>query len=372
MSKLRRWQMSASQPFSLLLAADARLRPTDYTDDQVWRLSPGSGGAPALALQTTYGERVGLASLIPLWSHDGRMIYETQAYAKPPVIAAFAPGYLRLQATLTPQIALQSEYWSIDSHTLGGQFTLANSRSEPAQVRLDLFGHVGAQGEEQPLTIVPLDTGIHALYLGKIGNIHPILLLENGTAEMVGGQPVSPKIGCDLTLNSRKRVTIRWVHAGLPQVKDSIAQAQHWLGQDWAPYFKQIEQAANFIPDIETGDDDLDSTLAAAFHDLTLAFLRPTGSLPHASIVAQREPSTGFSRQRDGSDYPRTWSGQTPTLSYLVGLGMASVDPVLAQGLVRNYVAVQQDDGSIDSRPGLGGQRQGLLCMPLLARLSWG
>src|SRR5690606_32121711 len=129
MTKLRRWLLDSSKPFSLLLAADARLRATDYTNDQVWRLSLGTGGgSPALVLQTSYGGRVGLASIIPMWFYDGRVIYETQAYSTPPVITGFAPGYLRAQAALTPQVSVQAEYWAIDSHTIGGQFTLVSSK----------------------------------------------------------------------------------------------------------------------------------------------------------------------------------------------------------------------------------------------------
>ncbi len=50
---------------------------------------------------------------------------------------------------------------------------------------------------------------------------------------------------------------------------------------------------------------------------------------------------------------------------------MASIDPQLAQGLLKNYLAIQQEDGWIDGQPGLGGQHQGTLCMPILARLAW-
>lgn len=375
MTTLRRWLLDASQPYSLLLAADARLRPTDYTDDQVWKLAPGTldtRDAPALALQTSYGGRVGLASLIPMWVHDGRVIYETQAYAKPPAITGFAPGYVRAQATLTPQLALQAEYWAIDSHTIGCQFTLSNAHTTPVQLRLDLFGHVGAQGKEQPLALVPLDEDQYALNLGKVGNLNPVVLLENGTADLTDGRATSPKVGVSLEIEGRKKVVLRWVHAGLLNVQESLAQAQYWLAQDWAPYLRQIQQAASLIPDIETGDTALDATIATAYNELVLAYLKPTASLPYASLVAQRETGTGFSRRTDGSDYPRAWSGQAPPLTYLAALATASIDPALAQGLVRNYLAVQQDDGWIDWKPGLGGQRQGDMCLPVLARLAWG
>ncbi len=372
MPNLRRWQFDPAKPVSFVLAADARTRPTDYLDDQVWRLNTGTPTAPGLALQTHYGGRVGLATLIPLWTLDGRMVYENQAYARPPVITLFAPGYLRAEAALTPHVMLLAEYWAIDSHTIGGQFTLSNTGSQVVQARFDLFAHVGAQGKELPLAVVPVDEHLHALHLGNAVNLNPIVVVEQGAAELVDGQPTSPKVGRALELGKSKKASIRWVHAGLHTVQDSLAQAQHWLAQDWSGYFRQIQRASLSIPDIETGDPDTDLAIAVSFHALVNAFLKPTASLPHASIVAERSPNTGFSRRGDGGDYPRAWTGQPPTLAYLSALGMASIDPTLAQGLVRNYIAVQQSDGSIDWKPGLGGQRQQMWCMPVLARLSWG
>ena len=52
MKSLRRWLLEPSMPFSLPLAADARLSATDYLDDQVWEMRLGWAGFPALTLQT--------------------------------------------------------------------------------------------------------------------------------------------------------------------------------------------------------------------------------------------------------------------------------------------------------------------------------
>ncbi len=371
MEGLRRWQLQASQSFSLPLAADARLHATDYTDDQVWQLAPGGDSSPALALQTNYGGRVGLVTLLPMWTQANRVIYETQAYTRPPIIIGFAPGFLRLRATLLPDVELQADYHAFDSHTIGGQFSLHNSGAEPVKLRLDLFGHVGAQGREQPLRLVPYGDH-HALHLGQFSNINPVVVLADGQAQLVDGEAVSPKIGREITVEAGKKAVLRWVHAGRSTIPESLEQAQHQLQADWQLHMRQIQEAARAIPRIETGDNALESTLASAFQTLTLAFIRATGSLPQASFVNQRHPGTGYSPQRDGSDYPREWSGQSPILAYLTGLGIANINPQLAQGLILNYLAVQQADGWIDGQPGLGGQRQGVLCMPILARLAWG
>jgi len=365
---VRRWLLDSNKAFSLTLAADARLSATDYVDDQTWELSLGAVDSPALVLQTRYGGRVGLASLIPMWFHDGRMIYQAQAYSMPPAITAFAPGYLRVQASLTPNLALQVEYWAMESHAVGARFTLGNAHTEPVTLRLDLFGHLGAQGKEQPVRILTLADKTSVLHFENAGNLNPVIVLEGGSAD----QPGSSKIGRELTIGGRKKVVIRWVHAGLPDARESLALAQRWLAQDWDEAFKRIALGAEFIPNFETGDENLDLALAASLQQLVLAYLKPTASLPNGSFVAERNSGTGFSLRGDGSDHRRNWSGQTPTTAYLAALGIAPINPALAQGVIRNTLAIQQNDGWIDWKPGLAGQRQGILCLPILARLAWG
>jgi hypothetical protein len=371
MKGLRRWKLDATKPFSFQLAADARLSQTDYTDDQVWELRLGAVESPALALQTQYGGRVGLASLVPMWSHDGRAIYQTQTYAEPPLITAFAPDYLQAQAKLTPTIKLQAEYWVMESHAIGGCFTLANTGQQTEKLRLDLFGHVVAKTKEQALAIVALKKKRTALAMGEIGTIRPVVMMENGDAAAGVGEAASPKIGVDLTLPVKSRVTVRWIHAGDGDLRDSLARAQHWLQQDWTPYFQRIEQAAQSVPIIKTGKSDWDAMIASSYQQLVQSILKPTASLPYASFVATRQSWQGFSRRGDGSDHPRAWSGQTPTLAYLVASAVASIDPAIAQGIIRNYLAIQADDGWVDYQPGLAGQRQDIMCLPILARLTW-
>ncbi len=386
MNSLHRLQFDNSHPFSLYLAADARLSPTDYRDDQIWEVLPGSGESPALALQTRYGGRAGLASIVPMWLHDGRPIYQAQAYTKPPVVTDFVPGYIRLEAVLTPQLRLQAEYWVMESHAVGTRFTLINAHSNATTVRLDLIGFLGSSGQEQALTVIHLPDDSEALGLGKVGNLQPIILLENPNppkpieADLSTPRPIAPtrhntvqagsKIGRDFTIEGNKTLTVRFVHAALPATGDSLALAQKWLLADWSAAFQQIETATQAIPDIETGNEDNDTAIAYAYHQLVQAFLKATASLPYGSFVGTRKPEHGFAG--GGSHTDRGWSGQIPSLAYPAALAIAPIQSELAEGVIRNYLAVQQSDGWIDSRPGLGGQKQSQLAMPILARLAWG
>lgn len=371
MSSLRQWQLSSTEPYALQLAADARLSQTSYVDDQSWELSPGAGDAPALALQTRYGGRVGLASLVPMWMQQGRLIYQAQTYAQPPVVTAFAPGYLQAVARLTPELTLLAEYWVMESQSVGGRFTLHNTGKQVAELRLDLFGHVATDNKQLPTAIISLVDETNALSLGRLSGLEPVVLLENARAEIVPGRKASPKIGTDIEILPGEAASLRWVHSGLSRMAISLERAQFWLAQDWDAAFEQIEEAAQAIPDIETGDLELDATLAFSYQQLVQSVLNPTEHLPYASFVASRQPGRGYSPRGDGTDYDRGWNGQLPQAAYLVASALATIHPQAAQGILLNYLAVQQPDGWIDAKPGLGGQKQDLLCPPLLARLAW-
>ena len=365
----KRWQLTPTHPFGVEIAADARLRSTDYLDDQVWEVVPGMADSPALALQTRYGGRVGLASIVPMWVLDHRPIYQYQAYAKPPVITDFAPGYARLEGNIVPGVTIRVEYWAIDSHSVGARCTLRNTGSSAVtNLELQLVGFAAASGKELKLTAIDLPEGGKALSLGAIGNVFPVIIAD--PAAVSADSP--SKIAVRLNLRAGGTKTIRWVHAALPQQAQSIALAQAHLKANWNTALRKIVQAAEAIPVIETGDADTDAAIAFSYQQLVQSFLKPTASLPFASFVANRQPGRGYSPRGDGTDHPRGWSGQNPALAYLTALGIAPVAPEWAWGVLRNYLAVQREDGWIDWKPGLAGQQQGVLCMPILARLAWG
>ncbi len=365
----RRWQLTPHSPTALQIAADARLSSTDYLDDQVWEVVLGQAESPALALHTRYGGRVGLASLVPMWLVDRRPVYQAQAYAAPPVVTQFAPGYVRLDAKITPTIGLRAEYWAIESHAIGGRFTLKNtSASALPEFALDLVGFAAASGKEIKLNSVARPEGDHALSLGNLPRLQPIVLLENGSAS----PDSTSKINAKLPLPARGQAVIRFVHAGLSDATASLALAQKLLAENWTPALRKVASGLNEIPHIDSGDPALNAAIAFSYHHLVQSFLKPTASLPYASFVETRQPEHGFSPRGDGTDHPRSWRGQTPTTAYLTALAIAPVQPKWAWGVLKNYLAVQRPDGWIDWRPGLAGQKQGLLSMPLLARLAWG
>ena len=154
---MRDWNLTAHDPMAPYIAADARSGRTQYADDQVWRLRLGQPDEPALALETRYGGRVGLARLIPLWAVERRQVYETQGHHAPPVLTRFAPDYLRLRADLTIALKVTYEFWTMESQSIGGSFTVTNTSHHPQDVRCDLSVQAIRDNESLPMYFLTLE-----------------------------------------------------------------------------------------------------------------------------------------------------------------------------------------------------------------------
>ncbi len=371
MDNLRRWEMDRSVPFNFQIAADARFSRTDYADDQVWKLNLGSRDNPALAFQTQFGGRAGLASIVPMWALEGRTVYQYQTYTKPPIITHFAPGYLRTECTIVPELELVAQYWAMESRASGGEYLLTNVSGKDISLHLDLFGHVGINNRNRKLNVLTFPDDTIALHLGEIGNINPVLVLEGADLSVYGGYISSPKIGCNVKIPAGETVRVPFVVAGLSDMRDSVSLAMNWLARPWTPFFEQIDLEAISIPQISTGDNNWDKLLDLSFSHIVNAFMKPTDNLPHPSFVANRASNRGWSQRGDGSDHIRIWAGQDPTVAYLITPVIANIEPNFAKSIIYNYLTTQDESGFVDRQPGLGGQRQGSMMMPILARLTW-
>ena len=370
MQRLRRQIIASERPFDFHIAADARISKTDYCDDQAWVARLGVRDEAALALQTQYGGRAGLVSLVPMWRIDERVLYQTIAFHKRPAITAFAPNFIQIEAALTPDLDLAARFIALESRAVGGEFTLRNLGGESAELQFDLFGHVVINERNQTLNVMTMADYSLALHLGQIGNLNPVVTLEGASIDIYGGRISSPKLGRRLVLAPGAAVKLNFVAAGLPDMRDSYSVALNLISRPWERYFEQIDRSAAAIPKITTGDADRDLLLDLSYAQLIKSFMDPTEHLPHPSLVANRASNRGWSRRGDGSDHVRAWSGQDPTYTYQAVKAAANVDADLAKAIIRNYLSVQDDTGEIDRQPGLGGQRQGVLLTPILARLT--
>ena len=96
---MRDWQLTPADPYTLRLAADVRLTPTDYADDHIWKLTLGesAGASPvALDLRTTYGLQACDLRIFPTFTKGDRTMTDPAEFAAPPKIRAFFVNYARL------------------------------------------------------------------------------------------------------------------------------------------------------------------------------------------------------------------------------------------------------------------------------------
>jgi hypothetical protein len=364
---MREWHLTANDPMAPRIAADARSGRTVYADDQTWQLRLGGPDEPALTLETRYGGRVGLARLVPIWHIGRREVYETQGYHNPPALIAFAPDTLRLRAGLTLNLDVTYEFWTMESQAVGGRCVVANTSDQPQTLRFELSVQAMREDKALQMLYLTLEDGRVALQLGRLTHLQPVLLLEG--ADQAGG--TQARLGRALTIPPGAQGTARWVLGSLGQRDASLALAHKWLAQpSWDAYFQEIDARADAMPQIETGDADLDAALAWSQQLVLRSFLGATGSLPHPSFVMSRKTNQGYAvsgTHSGGFAYP--WGGQTvPDALAIIGT-VALAAPDLAKGIARNFLAVQRDDGWIDARPGLDGQRVNVLAPPLLATL---
>lgn len=368
---MRRQQLDPDQPFEYVIAADARSSRTDYCDDQAWRVSLGARQEAALAFQTQFGGRADLVSLEPVFRISDEAFQQQWAFAQRPVITHFAPNLIQLEASPTADLELVARFWAMESRAAGGEFQLSNLGSEDRSVQLELHGSVIIGGRKRRLNVLTLADGTLALHLGEIGEINPVVTLEGAGIEIYGGRIRGAKLGTRFTLSAGHSARIPFVCAGLGDMRDSFSLAMNWLSRPWDRHYAQIDRQAAAVPSISTGNADWDRVIDLSYATLQKAFMNATDALAQPSFVGSRAVNRGWSRNGRGDDHIRAWAGQDPTAAYLALPASADIDPSLAKAVIRNYLATQDESGFIDRQPGLGGQRQYMLMMPLLARMSW-
>ena len=371
LDNLRRQHIDAETPFDYHIAADARMSRADYADDQVWRVELGARLEPALAFLTEFGGRADLVSLTPRFRIGDTLIHQAFAFARQPIITRFAPNLVQVEAALTDAVELVARFWAMESRAAGGEFALANRSEDDIPFQLELLGEVRLGGRKRRLNVLTLADGTLALHLGEIGDINPVVTLEDASHEIYGGRIRGARLGARFTLPAGHQARIPFVCAGMNDMRDSFSLAMNWMSRSWDRHYAQIDKLANATPLIDMGNAAWNRVIDLSFALALKAFMGASDSLPHSSFVAMRAGNRGWSRRGTGRDHIRGWAGQDARLAYMLVSALATVDGELAKGIARNYLAVQDEDGSIDSRPGLAGQREGALLMPILARMAW-
>ncbi len=363
---MREWSIPSEGPLSLRIAADARLIAPDYVNDQIWELSLKGGEPPAIALQTTYGLRARSMRIFSGFGWDQARVTDPSQFITPPTVSRFLPNYLKIGCAPFTDLHVQAEYWAVDSHLMAGRFTLHNKGSEGKKLVLRLHAVLHPEESSQAMGEAVF-AGANVLS-GNTGSLAPVVFLAGGASVE---HTAYPALTVTHTLRPGASKIWVWAHAGLHDHEASFEAARALVARPWDSEIARLELVNASIVDIQTGNLDWDVAFALAQKEALRGYVGPTPYLPHASFVVTRIPDRGYSELGDGSDYNWQWDGQTAADAYLNLPKILPVAPELAKGVILNFLSAQSADGSIDWKPGLGGQRKGALSIPLLATMAW-
>ena len=361
---MRDWSLASGDPLHLTLAADVRLSVPDYFNDHIWELTLGGGEPSALSLRTTFGLRAKSMRIFPRFSEEGSSINNPSDFALPPTIRRFYPNFHIVEYSPLPNIDVSSEHWVPESNTISGRMTLVNSSNATRKIRLELcalLAHIdGNRMTSKQMQMINI-------LAGQTGGLFPVIYMTGGPAH---GPGPHPSLSLDLELGPGATRQITWTQAATDDLQASFDLARQIAARPWEAERVRLElfNTSQTI-DIQTGDKDWDAAFALS-QSVGFSLLFPSSThLLNPSFVSARGPDNGHSPKGDGSDYPSSWNGQTPLEAYY----LANVLPAsqIGRDLLKNFITVQNEDGTIDGKPGLAGQRGRYLAAPMLAGLAW-
>jgi hypothetical protein len=361
---MRSWNLKPGDPYAFTLAADARLPGSDYCDDQIWKLASGSGEPPALALQTTYGLRARSMRLFPRFTRENEDLVDPAGFAKAPCVRQFFPNYLHFTYAPFTGIDVQVEVWVPVSQAIVGRFLFTNESSKPVSFQLDWVAQLNPTEGER---MAPLEVQGASVLAGQTEGLRPVVFMTGGAAAR--SSPF-PALRHEIEISPGASRSLIWCHTALPEAEASFDLARQLASRPFDADIARLELLNAGQVEIFTGDADWDAVLALSQCQAYGLFTGPGKGLPHPSFVLTRQPDQGFSPRGDGSDYNHLWNGQPALDAYHLSNLLLPGGASLLQGILRNFLAAQEADGSLDWKPGMAGQRSRLMAPPILATLA--
>lgn len=361
------WPFSHDLITQLTLSADQRFSVPDYSNDQTWALHLRHGDPPAITLHTTYGLRALAMSLSPRFLKDELDLIDPAQFHTPPQILAAYPNLVILTFKPFDNLSVTLECWVPNSQVIAGRMSFSNQGGTAQDFTFELIGTLQPLEPGQRLAVVT--SGSSTILQGRSGELSPVCFMTGDPFPGIG-----PYAGLAQRVNlaPQQDQRLTWALASTAHETQSLQLAKQTTARAWDEELARIElvnQAQSI--QVETGDPAWDACFALAQRTAYSLFLPATPHLPHPSFVLSRSPDQGYSPRGDGSDYPYLWNGQTALDAYYLNSLILPGGLELAEGVLRNFISVQEESGEIDWKPGLAGQRTRKLAQPLLAALAW-
>lgn len=363
---MRDWNIKAENLRKITIAADARFTTPNYAGDQIWELSLSGGEPPALSLQTTYGLRARGMRLFPRFIEGDEEVIDPDKFSIPPVLTRFYPNFLMVTCSPFPELEVEAEYWVPQSEAVAGRIRVTNRSDLERQIRLEWNALLSPN--DGGVRMAPNELEAAPLLSGSSGGLAPVVFITGGAMATLGPFPALV-LGLDLPPGRSRQFT--WCHAALSTLEESFQLARQIASLNFDAERARLELVNAGQVEVHTGDPDWDLAFGLGQKIALGLFLGPTGLLPAASFVNARRPDHGYSLRGDGSDYGHLWNGQNALDAFTIANQILPGAPQLARGLLDNFLSTQEPDGSVDWKPGMGGQRGNRLAMPLLASLAW-
>jgi len=362
---MREWDLGVGDPHELTLAADSRLCKPDYTDDQIWEIKVGVGRQPALTLQTTFGLRAVSMQIYPSFSINGKKITEANDYHQTPRLREFYSNYLRFSSTPFDNIDVISEYWVPESHVVAGRIQLENHSRTTETIIAEYIALLNPiNGQSMAARTIEMSTVLQ----GNTSELSPIFILGGGCQP--GSSPY-PSLASEIEIPAGESRSLVFAMASLPDVIKSYDLARKTVHCRWESEKARLQLVnAGQIIDIETGNLQWDAAFAFSQKIANSLLMSPSLYLPDTSFVLTRQPDQGYSWRGDGSDYNHLWSGQTVIEAYYLSSLLLPANARAVEGIITNFIYSALQNGCIDWKPGLAGQRGKLLAPPILATLA--
>ncbi|HEX2979304.1 MAG TPA: hypothetical protein VHO48_03465 [Anaerolineaceae bacterium] len=364
---MREWDLTPKDPHALTLACDARVENPDYCNDHIWELRMSGGEPPAIAIETSYGLRARLMRIFLRFSEGGLSRSDPASFDQAPRLRKAAPSYLAVACAPFDHIDALAEYWVPRSQVLAGKISVANQGDTPRSIRLELIAQLTCLGEGHGMA--PMQMQVTTVLEGQTEDLAPVLFLNGGPEP---GSVSYPSLMLDLELAPGQGRHFTWALASTAELSQSFELARRSTARPWEAEIARVaiqEESAQI--EIQTGKSDWDAALAFS-QKIAYSLLTGTGSaLPYPSFTLTRQPDQGYSPRGDGSDHNLLWNGQTALDAYCLSGLILPGGAKWMRGFVLNFLSTQNDQGQVDWKPGLAGQRGNRLAQPLLASLAW-
>lgn len=354
--------VNKKSPFSVTLASDANISQTDYFNDQIWELVINQGDPPGLSLDTTYGLRARKQRIFPRFGEGDTQRSDPGEFNTPVTVKAFYPNLVELIFSPLNEILATLEYWIPDSHSAASRITLLNQSTQSRKLTLTWSALLTPSTGGSRMAIREFDNV--STLCGKTSGLEPVFFLSGGAYASMGPYPA---LELSLEIEPNETNTSICAIASESSAQDSFNSARLITSDDWDAKIAQIALSNANIIEIITGEPEWDRVFSFSQKIASSLVLSPTKFFPKNSFVLSRQPDQGNSIRGDGSDYNHLWNGQTALNAWYLSQELLPGSIHLGMNFLENFLSIQNENGMIDWKPGLGNQRSSIAATPMLA-----